>query len=271
MEVICMAAYVAINGTEIYYEMDGKGFPLVLVHAGIADSRMWDDQYVVFARQYQTLRYDRRGFGQTRTTPGSFSHHKDLYGLLNSLQIHKAHLVGCSQGAKTILDLALEQAEMAASLTLVAPAVSGFAYDGKPPRQAKDYALAEAAEDIERINELELQIWVDGPLRTPEQVDRRLREKVRQMNGIALRNEAELGAEAELEPPAVSRLDKVHTPTLIINGNLDTPKTQAAAEFLARHIPGVQWVVMPGMAHLPNMEKPDEFNEHVLEFLKNLD
>lgn len=266
-----MGVTIAINGTDIYYEMEGDGFPLVLVHAGIADSRMWNDQFPEFARHYRTLRYDRRGFGQTKPGAGSFSHHADLYGLLKSLQIHQAHLVGCSQGAKTILDLALEQPESVRSLTLVSPAVSGFAYDGKPPRQAEEYALADAAGDLDRINELELQIWVDGPLRKPEQVERRLREKVREMNAIALRNEAELGEETELEPPAAGRLENVQIPTLIVTGNLDTPRTLAAGEFLASHIHGAQRVVMPGTAHLPNLEEPEEFNEHVLEFLKSLD
>lgn len=266
-----MGIFVAINGTDFYTEMDGEGFPLVLVHAGIADSRMWDYQFTDFSSHYQTLRYDRRGFGRTKPTPDSFSHHADLFGLLNALEIHRAHLVGCSQGSKTILDLALEHPELAASLTLVSPAVSGFVYEGKPPRQAEEYTQADAAGDLDRINELELQIWVDGPLRKPEQVDRRLREKVREMNGIALRNEAELGDEVALEPPAAGRLGEIHAPTLIVYGNLDTPKTLATAQYLASQIKDSKRVVMPGTAHLPNMEQAEAFNEHVLEFLKTLD
>ena len=66
------------------------------------------------------------------------------------------------------------------------------------------------------------------------------------------------------------RLSEIHDPTLIINGDLDTLKTLAAADFLAEHIAGARKVVMSGTAHLPNMERPDEFNRHALSFLGGL-
>ena len=203
-------------------------------------------------------------------TAGSYSHHKDLYELLTHLKIGRAILVGCSQGAKTVLDFALEHPEMAAALVLVAPAVSGFVYQGKGPRQAEEIELAEEAGELDRVNELELQIWVDGPLRSPEQVNPYVRERVREMNAIALQTPEDLGSEETLEPAAVGRLGEVRAPTLIITGNLDTPRTLAAADVLAENIAGARRVSIPGTAHLPNMEQPEEFNEHVLSFLNSL-
>src|SRR6187431_3205013 len=100
--------FAEINNTKFYYEMDGEGFPLVLVHAGIADGRMWNDQFDVFAKQYQTIRYDRRGFGQTKMAAGDFSYHNDLYELLKSLDITQAILIGCSQGSPTSIDFTIE-------------------------------------------------------------------------------------------------------------------------------------------------------------------
>jgi|SRR5688572_8307691 len=262
-----MSGIAEINDTKFHYEMSGEGYPLVLVHAGIADGRMWNDQFHVFAQRYKVLRYDRRGFGNTNMVAGSFSHHADLYELLKFLKIERAFLVGCSQGAKTVLDLSLEHPEMTAALVLVSPALGGFIYNGEVPRQAKLLDLAEETGDLDQVNELELQIWVDGPHRAPTQVDATMRKLVGEMNGIALRTPDGLGDEQALEPAAVNRLGEVLAPTLIITGDLDTPRTIAAAEHMREHITSAQHIIMTGTAHLPNMEQPDEFNHHVLSFL----
>ena len=174
--------FAEVGDARFYYEIAGEGQPLVLVHAGIADGRMWDEQFPVFAQHFRVLRYDRRGFGKTAMVAGDYSHHRDLYELLKFLQIEQATLVGCSQGAKIAVDFTLEHPDMTDALVLVAPALSGFAYTGDMPRQAEQMDLAEEAGDLAQINELEVQIWVDGPHRTPDQVDRKVRERVREMN-----------------------------------------------------------------------------------------
>lgn len=262
--------FLEINDTSFYYEVDGTGNPLVLVHAGIADCRMWNDQFDFFAQQYQTLRYDRRGFGKTKMTAGVYSHHQDLYGVLKFLGIERAILVGCSQGAKTIVDFSLEHPEMAKALVLTAPAFSGFVFDGELPMQAEQLEAADEAGDLDLVNELELQIWVDGPQRTRGQVNPNVRELAREMNQIALRTPEDLGNEMPLEPAAVHRLTEIKVPTLVIIGGLDTQKTLASADFLAKHLPNTKKVVMDGVAHLPNMEKPGEYNNHVISFLSQV-
>jgi pimeloyl-ACP methyl ester carboxylesterase len=90
------------------------------------------------------------------------------------------------------------------------------------------------------------------------------------MNLIALRNEASgLGEEWEPEPPAADRLPDVQAPTLLIVGDEDQPSVFAAADLLGRELPNVRKVVMHGTAHVPNMERPEEFNRIVLDFLKD--
>lgn len=255
-----------VNGAGIYYELAGEGRPLVLLHAGICDGRMWDGQFDALAATRRVLRYDRRGFGRTTQGAEAFSHVEDLAGLLNHFDLGRVTLVGCSQGAKIALDFALTRAAQVGSLVLVAPSVSGHAYSAAPPPQYEEIERAEAAGDVERVNELELQIWVDGPRRSPEEVDRGVRELVREMNHAALTSSA-----GEQLPPAVSaagRLDEVRVPTLIVVGDLDTPQTLEAAGVLARGVRGARLEVMEGTAHLPNMERPEEFNRLVTEFLQ---
>ncbi len=265
------SGFAASDGARLYYEIAGEGEPLVLVHAGIADGRMWDGQFAAFARRYQVIRYDMRGFGRSAMVRGPFSHHEDLRALLDSLGIERAFFVGCSIGGRTIIDFALEYPARVRALVPVGSALSGLDAGGDSPQQWEELVAAEDAGDLERVSELEVQIWVDGPYRGPDGVDSGVRDSVREMNLIALENEASgLGDERPLEPPAVNRLAEIQVPTLAIVGDLDWPETIGAADLLLRHIPGARRVVIPGTAHLPNMEKPQGFNRVVLEFIEGL-
>jgi pimeloyl-ACP methyl ester carboxylesterase len=259
-----------VNGARIHYEVAGEGEPLVLVHAGIADSRMWEGQVTAFAAQYRVVRLDLRGFGKTEMVEGPFSHHEDLRGLLDFLGVERTHLVGCSMGGGAVLDFALEYPERVGDLVLVGSAIGGFRPDFDPPREWDELVAADEAEDLERISELEVMMWVDGPARSPEDVPSPIRDLVYEMNLIALKTEeAELGEEWEPEPPAADRLHNIHAPTLLIVGDEDQPRVFAAADLLEKELPNQRKVVMHGTAHLPNMERPEEFNRLVLEFLRD--
>lgn len=262
-----------VNGASLRYEVEGSGEPLVLIHAGICDRRMWETQREAFAERYRLIRYDRRGFGQTRIAERrAFSNHEDLRGLLDHLGVERAFLLGCSMGARTALDFALEFPERARALVLVAPGVGGFEPDFDPPRELDELIAADEAGDLETVSELEVRMWVDGPYRGPDEVDSRARDLVREMNLIALQNEASLeGDERPLQPPAAQWLSEIRVPTLAVAGDLDRPETVAAAAMLEENVRGSRRVVIPGTAHLPNMERPAEFNEIVLDFLETLE
>ncbi len=260
-----------VNGALIYYEVSGEGEPLVLVHAGIADGRMWDGQVEALARRYRVVRYDMRGFGKTALVEGPYSHHEDLRGLLDSLEIGRAHLVGCSMGAGVVLDFALRYPERVGALVLVGSAVGGFEGDFELPEQWDQLVAADEAGDLGRVSELEVQIWVDGPRRRPEDVDASVRDLVREMNLIALQNEASgLGAELSPDPSAVDRLTEIVAPALILVGDSDQPMTLVAADLLAKKLPNARKAVMTGTAHLPNMERPEEFNRILLDYLEDV-
>ena len=259
-----------VNGAQLSYEISGEGEPLVLVHAGIADRRMWDGQVEAFAERYRVIRYDMRGFGETATVEGTFSHPEDLRGLLDSLGIGRAHLVGCSMGGGAALDFALGYPDRVGALVLVGSAVGGFEADFDPPEQWEELVAADEAGDLGRVSELEVEIWAVGPGRRPESVDGSVRDLVYEMNLIALQNEASgMGEELTPDPPAAERLSEVRAPALVVVGDADQPYTLAAADLLAKGLPNARKVVMAGTAHLPNMERPEEFNRIVLDFLKD--
>ncbi len=124
-----------LNGAQFYYEVAGAGPPLVLVHAGIADRNMWDEQWHVFAQHYQVIRYDRRGYGQTTLVDEPYAHYQDLYALLNFLGIKQAHMLGCSMGGTTALDFALAYPARVSSLIAVACRPEGYVFTSAPPTQ----------------------------------------------------------------------------------------------------------------------------------------
>ena len=159
---------------------------------------------------------------------------------------------------------------MVAALVLVAAGVSG----NKPPealiRGWEEIEATLERGDLDGANELELRMWVDGPHRAPEQVEPAVRERVRAMNREAIAQASRAPEDAKprrLEPPAIGRLGEVRAPTLVIVGDQDVPHVEATADLLASGIPGARKVVIPGVAHMVNMERPQEFNRLVLEFL----
>ena len=259
--------FAHLNGTQIYYEIAGSGPPLVLVHAGIADSRMWDEQFVVLAHDFTVVRYDMRGFGQTRMTAGPFAHPHDLAALLQHLNITSTALLGCSMGGRVSIDFALEFPDIATALIPVASGVSGYTFEGDQPSQWLALIAAYEQGDLAQTSEYEVQIWVDGPHRRPDQVPASIRDRVRAMNLIALATPEDLGTEQPLDPPAISRLHDIQVPTLVIIGELDQPRILEQCACIAHAIPRAETVTLP-TAHLPSMERPDEFTQIVQGFLQ---
>lgn len=270
-ELTSTTGFLDVQTASLYYEVAGAGHPLLLLHAGIADSRMWDDQFPIFAQHYRTMRYDLRGFGQSRWEAGPFAAYEDPMALFDLLDVQKAHVIGISLGANIALDFALAHPERVASLILVAPGVGGT----QPSEQIRRFFQEEDAliekGDLSAATELNLRLWVDGPQRTPAQVNPTVRQRVYEMQYHAFTIPMPEGAdEQELQPPAITRLAEVHVPTLIIVGDLDLPDKLELTEQLARSIPGARSEIIAGAAHMVSMEQPQEFNRIVLDFLGEL-
>ncbi|GCE07436.1 alpha/beta fold hydrolase [Dictyobacter aurantiacus] len=270
-ELNSQTGFLQAQGAPLYYEVAGEGEPLLLIHAGIADSRMWDEQFAVFARHYRVIRYDQRGYGQSQYPAGPFAYHEDPVELLTSLGIESAHVVGISFGGLVALDFVLSHPQMVRSLVLVAPSVSGT----QPSEAVKRFQEEEEAylerDDLDAASDLNVRVWVDGPRRTPEQVDASVRERVRAMQRHAFTVPVPDGAElVKLQPPAIERLAEVRVPTLIVVGDYDLPDKLELSQLLASRINGAQLLVIEGVAHMVSMERPEQFNQAVLSFLSRV-
>ena len=270
------SGYADVKDVRLYYEIDGKGSDLVFVHAGCADRRMWDKQFSAFASDYRVLRYDMRGYGKSSLSTTPFSNRDDLYHLLEVLGIQHAYFVACSMGSLAAIDFALEHPEKVKSLVLVSPALSGYEYQEPPPQPVLEMIEARKAGNLEHAAELQAQLWADGPKRNSGQANREVHESVHQMSLDSLRlqediiRETAFLLEEPLNPPAIERLEQVTVPTLAIVGDLDDDSEMAIADVLTTRVKGAKKVIVNEAAHLLNMEKPEEFNQIVLEFLNEI-
>jgi pimeloyl-ACP methyl ester carboxylesterase len=259
----------------IAFDDRGSGSPVVLVHGGVADRRMWDPQLPALANEHRVIRYDARGFGESLPPLGAWSQHTDLLGLLDELLIARTHLVGASMGAGIAVEAALARPSTIDSLILAAP---GGALLGESPAELRPVWAAEVDAldrgDVAGAVEVNLRAWVDGPDREAGTVDPAMRAFVGRMQREAFELpewDQEQTPEHELSPPAVARLRELACPVLVVVGDADQPSIRATAERIAAEAPGARLVVWPGVAHMLTLERPDEFAYLVLAFLAEVE
>lgn len=266
-----MSGLATINGAELYYEVKGQGQPLLLLHAGLADSRMWDDQFEAFSKRYRVIRFDMRGFGRSNMPSGSFANYEDIRALLDFLQCKTIYLLGISFGGSLALDFVLAYPNYVKALILAAPSVSGESPSERIKQFWDEEETALDNDDLEGATELNLRLWVDGPHREPNQVSADVRKRVQEMQlAIFKKDIPDDIEEEELDPPAIERLGEVKIPVQLLIGELDLEEKLALADQLANELPQSEKVVILEVAHMLNMEKPDLFNQHVLEFLAKI-
>jgi pimeloyl-ACP methyl ester carboxylesterase len=269
------SGYLNTADGKLYYEVAGEGKTLVLAHAGFVDSRMWDDQWDAFAQHYRVIRYDMQGYGKSDPARGPLSRRDELFGLLQHLGVERAALLGCSMSGTMVIDFTLEHPEKVSALIAVSADPSGFEMQGEPPSDLLEMITAIQQGDLKRASELQIRLWVDGMFRQPEQVNPSVRQRAAEMNWIPVQNGTWAVADTQpvnpLNPPAIGRLNEIHVPTLIMAGAIDHPELLRAADVMAGTIKGARKLILPDAAHVPNMEKPAEFNRAVLDFLATLE
>ena len=257
-----------VNGTRLYYEVAGSGHPLVLIHGSTLDTRMWDEQFEVFARSYRVIRYDARGFGKSALpAEADYVPADDLNALLGFLGIARAHLLGLSMGGAIAINLALTRPRMTGALILVDARPEGWHASsglGTPSSAIASRARENRMEEAKRL-------WLNSPLFAPARerpaARSRLEAIISDYSGWHWVNRNPV---RRLEPPALQRLEEIMAPTLILVGERDLPDFHAIAETMRRRIPNARKTVLPAVGHLPPMEDPGSFNQIVLSFLREI-
>jgi pimeloyl-ACP methyl ester carboxylesterase len=256
--------------TDLYWEQAGEGPPVVLLHEGIADSRMWEPQWTEYSKRFRMVRYDMRGFGQSPAAVGTVSLSGDLVELLDALELGPATLIGVSLGGSVAMETTIARPDLVSRLVLVAPGLRGFEMNDETKAGWEEEEAALERGDVDAAVEINMRMWVDGPTREPDEVDPALRAKVAEMQRRAIEIHLEAGEEGDYQPLVEdwgSRLAEISVPTLVIVGDLDRPEMLEITQRLEAEIPSARRVTIAGTAHVPTMERAEEFNRIVLDFL----
>ena len=237
--------------------------PVILLHAGVCDRRMWDDVVpTLHAAGRKVYAPDLRGFGDRRPGQAPFSHSGDVLSLLDGLGAERADLVGSSFGGYVALEVAALAPERVPSLALLAPPLSGWEWsqEFREYVEAEDAALARG--DFDRAVDLNVRMWADGA-----------GPAIQDYVAEAQRRTFELNAEAadpdELDPEVHERLGAITARTLVMVGDQDIPDFVAIARHLAETLPGAELRVVEGAGHLLPLEQPDVIAEVLADWLRD--
>jgi pimeloyl-ACP methyl ester carboxylesterase len=257
--------YVSEDGARLRYSTAGSGEPVVLLHGLGLDASMWDPQWPVLQREFRTIRYDFRGFGDSTLPRGAYSHSADLLGLLDFLQARPAHVIGLSMGGRYALRFALDQPGAVKSLTLIDPALEGHSWSDAWNRQMDAIVAAARNGDVDAAK----QLWLTHELFAPAQRDPELAAALAEMvHGYTAWHWRNVDPVQRPASPAVQMLATLKCPTLILLGELDLPDFKDIARRLAAEIPGAILRTIAGAGHMANMEAPAAVNEWVLAHLR---
>ncbi len=233
---------------------EGEGRPVVLIHGGLGDRRMWDDVAPLLARSYRVVRFDLPGFGGRPAA--AFAPPEVVADALDRLGLEQAALVGLSFGGRIAIDATLALPERVSALVAVAPGLSGAAV-GNPysPEQERAFEEAFAAGDLERAAEVDLAVW--APLGADERMRRLL------LDNVVAGEQAEVAWSA---PHAAERLGEIGVPTLVVIGTRDVEPMLRIADLLVAGIPSARRAELDSDHYLP-LREPERFAALVADFL----
>jgi 3-oxoadipate enol-lactonase len=254
---------IAANQTNLYYEVNGAGVPLVFIHGLGSSTRDWEPQVAEFSKTYQVITFDLRGHGRSDKPAGPYQmamFAADLSGLLGALQVGAAHVVGISLGGAVAFQFALDCPDRVKTLTIVnaGPSLGGT------PQQAE----AEIARRVGIVRQLGMRAMGEAlsPNLFPKPEQAALRKQFNE-------------SWAENDPPAyiaatqsmlgwdvTERLSAISCPVLVVASDQDYTPVAAKEAYIAR-LPHARLAVIPDAHHAVSVERPEAFNQVLAQFL----
>lgn len=262
--------YLLINNTRLFYNVKGEGEPIVFIHGGpFSDHRIWDYQMDSLASKYKVICFDKRGQGKSDLPIDTFSHLEDFKSLIDALELTNINIIGSSAGGALAIDFALQYPEMVKSLVLICPSLTGYPYPPNFITEMVNIYIAGQAEGPEAA----IQKFISNPFYeyffpSPIRADARAKviEIVKESINVFRWNPM---WETELKPSAYERLGEIKQPVLIVSADKDSELVLKIGKYIHEKIKPSKEVMMNDCGHFPNVEKPEEFNQIVLDFLKD--
>lgn len=251
----------------ISYETKGSGEAVVLIHAGGLDKQMWASQLKSLSKDFKVIAYDVRGHGQTKTIDNRLPEIADLNAVLRSEGVSRINLVGCSLGAIIALDYAISRPEIVQKLVLVSPGLIGHQENHKEfIAIMTQYAGAMQAKETDQMVQILKQLTATG------KKNRVLEEELDSYITSSLNTFIESGSYARVpqikEARPTSKLEDVQHEVLILHGSEDYDYIADNALELKKKLPNATKIEIKGAGHLVNLDKPQEFDDYVRDFIK---
>ncbi len=256
---------IQANGLEIAYERLGEGPPLVFVHGGTTDSRMWRPQLAELADEFTVVAWDEPGAGRSSDVPPDFrlaDYANSLSVLIEALQLEPAHVAGISWGGTVALELYRQHPELAATLILI-DTYAGW--KGSLPEEEVRTRIAGVLHALEAPPEEEadpLPGWFAGD--PPAEFLPLLDEMATDVRPESVRTAMLVMAEADQRDV----LPTIAVPTLLLWGELDVRSPLSVARQFEQTIPDTELVVIPGAGHVSSLERPEQCNRALREFCR---
>ncbi|MFI9833078.1 alpha/beta fold hydrolase [Streptomyces sp. NPDC051913] len=272
MTVTSELSYFPSTDGDLAYHDTGSGELVVLLHSGYVDHRLFEDQTPsLVAAGYRVIAPDTRGHGWSANASEPFRWADDLALLLRHLDAGPAVLAGVSMGGAIAGDTAIEYPELVRGIVLSGASVSDFQYTYDTTREI-------VAESARTLHSGDIEGWLKvflramaGPFRTADDIEPAILDRLREMalHTIAKHTPGEHNWHVPMAD-TWPRVPKIDVPVLMVNGALDSPDLIADAELFAHTARNGRPVLVEGAAHFPNLEKPEEFNTLLLDFLREL-
>ncbi|HEV2482372.1 MAG TPA: alpha/beta hydrolase [Puia sp.] len=262
--------FIPAGRLRIHYLEEGRGPALVFLHAGYQDAHMWREQQAHFAKNYRTIAIDLPGQGATTGIDTSLLIEQVLRIALDSLHIDKASVVGISVGASCALDFALAYPGRVDKLVLVSAGLPGapeaVPLDSLSKKLFEETDSVFQTKDDTAIAANFTRLWCDGPFRQPQKTRQAARAYVLKTTlAQVIRNTTYW---PRFNPnPAAKRLSSLQPPVLIIDAALDVPYILAIGRYIHAHTSRSQLIIVPGVAHMVNLEQPRRFDRLLTDFL----
>ncbi|GGI03088.1 MULTISPECIES: alpha/beta fold hydrolase [Mammaliicoccus] len=257
------------TGANIYFESKGNGENILLLHAGIADSRMWDNKFHLLSEKYRVVRLDLPGFGLSDFTGGNYSYSNIINEILTHLDINHTHILAASFDGKIAIDFYLDHSEKCLSLALLSPALGGWQDSSflQDYEEEEEKLLREGK--IEETALFNYKTWILRN-RSPELINTDVKQLVVDMQMEFLtKPESDYSCEEVETKDNILQIKNIQIPVLIINGKYDIQDFHDISELMSKELPYVKKIIIPDTAHLANLESPNHFFKLISEFFSD--
>jgi pimeloyl-ACP methyl ester carboxylesterase len=264
---------IPAGGFRVAYAREGKGDVLLLLHAGLQDKTMWKDQVADLSKDFDVITIDLPYHGQTTGMDTVTLVADVIKGVLDSLGITKASVAGLSMGSVAAQDFIIAYPDRVNKGILLAAGINGYDRDHKIDsvnmRWFLDMRNALNTRDTAAAARAFTRAWAEGIYRNGDSLKAPVSQYVYNKTIETIKKSGmQHWPRFQQNPPAIDKISSIKLPVLIVHGDKDLPVIAEECIYLEKNIPGAKRVLLRDVAHMFNMEKPDELNKLIREFLQ---